>query len=369
MIATQTAVFTTVPPSAVIRLLTDYAERAIDLLEEHDAGELVRKGHPRQAEPLAGSAENLGSQAGASPEHEGHAAVAGGHPALEPRGEAFGVCLFSAHIHSDDPRVLGQGAHDIASLARDGPLSVVTGILLDHLGRLSRQPKLLDSAYVTDLLDPFRQETFASQIANRHSPQRPLSDSAPIAIRQSSSASPRELFLNMVRENRLASPAFGVLYARLGSLSPRLLLLLSAVLLVIGLGGLAVVLGLLWWRPQWRRRLAMAIVGLLALELLLFAWQVRFGSVYSGVALLVTAFMFGTVLGGIGGSRSSSIVLRPSSFLAADIALTACAGAAALLGVFFFVYLMFSFSASILGVLMALITMLGLWRDGLPTNR
>jgi hypothetical protein len=39
------------------------------------------------------------------------------------------------------------------------------------------------------------------------------------------------------------------------------------------LGGLAVVLGLLWWRPQWRRRLAMAIVGLLALELLLFAWQ------------------------------------------------------------------------------------------------
>jgi hypothetical protein len=37
------------------------------------------------------------------------------------------------------------------------------------------------------------------------------------------------------------------------------------------LGGMALVLGLLWWRLQWRRRLAMAMVGLLALELLLFA--------------------------------------------------------------------------------------------------
>ena len=39
------------------------------------------------------------------------------------------------------------------------------------------------------------------------------------------------------------------------------------------LGGLTAVLALLWWRPQWRQRLAMAIVGLLALELLLFAWR------------------------------------------------------------------------------------------------
>jgi hypothetical protein len=39
------------------------------------------------------------------------------------------------------------------------------------------------------------------------------------------------------------------------------------------LGGLALLLGLLWWRPRWRQRLAAAIVGLLALELLLFALQ------------------------------------------------------------------------------------------------
>ena len=39
------------------------------------------------------------------------------------------------------------------------------------------------------------------------------------------------------------------------------------------LGGLAAVLGLFLGLPKWRRKLAMAIVGLLALELLLFAWQ------------------------------------------------------------------------------------------------
>jgi hypothetical protein len=39
------------------------------------------------------------------------------------------------------------------------------------------------------------------------------------------------------------------------------------------LGGLTALLGLLCWRPQWQRRLVAAIVGLLALELLQFAWS------------------------------------------------------------------------------------------------
>ena len=37
--------------------------------------------------------------------------------------------------------------------------------------------------------------------------------------------------------------------------------------------GLTVLLGLLWWRPQWRNSLYLAVVGLLALELLQFAWS------------------------------------------------------------------------------------------------
>jgi hypothetical protein len=132
----------------------------------------------------------------------------------------------------------------------------------------------------------------------------------------------------MVRENRLVSPAFGVLYARLGSLSPRLLLLLGAVLLIIGLAG-ARSRG----RPFSRgfAILTSGFSGAAVSSLLLFAYQVRFGSVYSGVALLVAAFMFGTVLGGILGSRSSFFVLGSSFFFAADLVLAACAAAAALL--------------------------------------
>jgi len=200
--------------------------------------------------------------------------------------------------------------------------------ILSRLSRLPQPPRLLDSSYVASLLDPFRQTTLASQIANRHSP---LAAAAPVgqcAIRHSSLAGPRELFLNMVRENRLVSPAFGAFYARLGGLSARLLLMLGVLLLLVGVAGA-------WIRgPRFSRGFAVltsGFSGAAASTLLLFAWQVRYGSVFSGVALLVAAFMLGTVLGGHLGSRST-LVPRPSSivyrFLAADLVLSACAVAA-----------------------------------------
>jgi spermidine synthase len=207
-------------------------------------------------------------------------------------------------------------------LASDQPLNVSAETLLSRLDRLSEPPKLLNSSYVASLLDPFRQQALASRIASRQSP---------VASRRSSSACPRELFLNMVRENRLASPAFGALYARLSSLSPRLLLLLGAVLLVAGLAGARV------RDRQFSRGFAIltsGFSGAAVSSLLIFAWQVLFGSVYSGLALLVTVFMLGIVLGGILGNRSfrnhpSSFILHP--FLWADLALTACAAAAVVL--------------------------------------
>jgi spermidine synthase len=209
-------------------------------------------------------------------------------------------------------------------LASSRPLSITAETVATRLNHLSQPPKLLDSSYVAGLLDPFRQNAFASQIAIRHSP---------FATRQSSSASPRELFLNMVRENRLASPAFGASYARLGSSdivhrSSFIVLLLSLVLLVVGLAG-ARVRGRSFSRGF--AILTSGFSGAAVSSLLIFAWQVRFGSVFSGMALLIAAFMFGTVLGGILGSRSSFFVLGSSFFLAADLALAACAAAAALL--------------------------------------
>jgi hypothetical protein len=103
------------------------------------------------------------------------------------------------------------------------------------------------------------------------------------------------------------------------------LLLLGAVLLVAGLAG-ARVRG----RPFGRgfAILTSGFSGAAVSSLLLFAWQVRFGSVFSGVALLVASFMLGTVLGGILGTRlfplhPSSLLLHP--FLLSDLALAACA--------------------------------------------
>ena len=216
-------------------------------------------------------------------------------------------------------------------LASDRPLHVATETLLSRLAGLSEPPRLLDSSYLAGLLDPFRQQSFSSALQPGTQNPEP---------RTSSAAYPRELFLNMVRENRLVSPAFGVLYARLGSLSPHLLLLLGAVLLIVGLAGArsrgrpsasAAPVG------QFSRGFAIltsGFSGAAVSSLLLFAWQVRFGSVYSGVALLVAAFMLGTVLGGILGTRTLSI--HPSSFrlhpfLVADLVLAVCAAATVLL--------------------------------------
>ena len=203
-------------------------------------------------------------------------------------------------------------------LASDRPLNVSAESMLARLSDLSPTPQLLDSSYVASLLDPFRQHALASQIADRYSPS---------ALRHSSAASPRELFLNMVRENRLVSPAFGALYARLGDLSPHLLLLLGGVLLALGLIG-ARVRGSRFSRGF--AILTSGFSGAAASSLLIFAWQVRFGSVYSGVALLVAAFMLGTVLGGTLGTRL--FLLHPSSllfhpFLVSDLVLAACAAA------------------------------------------
>ena len=203
-------------------------------------------------------------------------------------------------------------------LASDRQLNVPTETITSRLARLAVPPRLLDSSYMTGLLDPFRQEAIASQLANRQSP---------LASRLSSAAFPRELFLNMVRENRLVSPAFGALYARLGRLSPRLMLLLDAVLLVIGLAGARS-----GGRPFSRgfAILTSGFSGAAVSSLLVFAWQVRFGSVFSGIALLVATFMLGTALGGILGNRRSplppsSFILRP--FLWADLVLAACTAA------------------------------------------
>ena len=219
-------------------------------------------------------------------------------------------------------------------LASDQPPHIAAESLVPRLVGLSERPRLVDSSYVASLLDPFRQEAFASILQTDVQGQRSsLASEAAVGQRDVSTvAYPRELFLNMVRENRLVSPAFGALYARLGSSSivhrsSFIVLLLITTLLVVD------VVGARAGGRRFNRGFAImtsGFSGAAVSSLLLFTWQVRFGSIFSGLALLVTAFMLGTVVGGFLGNRSpraprSSPLAADYAFLAADLVLTACA--------------------------------------------
>jgi spermidine synthase len=256
--------------------------------------------------------------------------AAGGVLATAAPGNPAGLSPDLARIISTRRRTLAEAFRHVLPLAADFPILLASDCRLDvppesvlvRLDRLSQPPRILDSSYVASLLDPFRQQAFASAL-------RPLPGKRPWSI--SSAAAPRELFLNMVRENRLVSPAFGALYARLGGLSARLLLVLGGALLLVGIAG-ARIRG----RPFGRgfAILTSGFSGAAASVLFIFAWQVRFGSVFSGVSLLLASFMLGTALGSILGTRPflvrRSLFLAPG-FLVSDMALAVCAAAAALL--------------------------------------
>jgi spermidine synthase len=251
--------------------------------------------------------------------------AAGGLLATAGPGEPTALSPDAARVLSTRVRTLSAAFDQIRPvaadfpllLASDSPLCAATETLASRLVRLSETPKLLDSNYLVGLLDPFRQEALTSALE-------------PGALRTvsgvSSATTPRELFLNMVRENRLASPAFGTLYGRLGNLSAPLLLSLGIGLLVVGIVG-----AFSGGHPFGRgfAVLTSGFSGAAVSSLLLFAWQIRFGSVFSGVALLVATFMLGTVLGGILGTRSVLRAHHPSlstpRFLISDLVLAACA--------------------------------------------
>lgn len=265
----------------------------------------------------------------------------GGILAIPGPGNPVSLSLDAGRILSTRQRTLlaaFEHAQPMAAdfpllLASDRALNVAAEALVSRLATLSEPPKLLDPGYVASLLDPFRQRTFAAALHPAAGGIDSAFDVRRSAFGVSTTAFPRELFLNMVRENRLVSPAFGALYARLGSSdivhrSSYIVLLLSLVMLVAGLAG-ARVRG----RP-FRRGFAIltsGYSGAAVSALLIFAWQVRFDSVYSGVALLVVAFMLGTVLGGFLGTHSALRVHHPAlitpRFLISDLLLGACAAA------------------------------------------
>ncbi len=154
---------------------------------------------------------------------------------------------------------------------------------------------LLDSGYLASLFSPLRQQQLQA------------------AVEGSADAARSELLATLIRESRLASPASARLWTAVSRIRPSTLGLMAA--------GLALVVLIL----AWRRRSAFAVpwailssgfTGAALPILVLFSWQLRYGSVYWSLAVLTAAFMAGTVLGSSIGGRVS-----PRAFLVADILL------------------------------------------------
>jgi spermidine synthase len=208
----------------------------------------------------------------------------------------------------------------VALLSADFPLFLASGVplwtrpdtLSTRLCRLGIPTRVIDSAYLTNLLGDFRTTMLT----------RELSQPQEHAARLNTWAVPTELFLNVARESRLASAASGQWYEALGRTPTWFAWLFVALLAATGLIGA---------RARGKRFVAglavftSGMVGASVMVLSVIGYQVRFGSVYSGVSLLVAAFTLGTVFGGIAGTRPSTNRASGLLFGAADIALLACA--------------------------------------------
>uniref|UniRef100_A0A7C4CA59 PABS domain-containing protein n=1 Tax=candidate division WOR-3 bacterium TaxID=2052148 RepID=A0A7C4CA59_UNCW3 len=223
------------------------------------------------------------------------------------------VALRLATLTRAFPHVRPLAADFPLLLASDEPLSVAPETLTCRLIARKAAGQILDSAYLVALLDDFRQREFTRSIHRAVSVSEVNTD-----------LHPRELSLSVIRESRTASPFIARLYAAANRLGP--------VHLLAGLG-LLLILVLVGVRSRGRRfavATTIASSGFCAAglsALLLFVYQARFGSLYTQAALLIGAFMLGTVLGSAAAPRLAA--RRRAALLAADITIAAlCFGAA-----------------------------------------
>jgi spermidine synthase len=247
--------------------------------------------------------------------------TAGGLLASATPGDPAALSADAANQLSIRARTLKAAFPDVAIVAADFPMLVGSNggqkldpsAVTERLNRLGCRPAFLDSAYVTALLDPFRQQSLLSALEAAPS-HAPMSEAGP----------PTELLLNMVRENRLSSPGFGRLYERLGRTPSTGLWWGVGLLVAAGLAG-SLAGGVRFSRGF--GVLTSGFAGTAVVTLAVFGYEARFGSVYSGMSLLVVAFMLGTVGGGLTGVCLSRRDRTGIPFLSADLALAACAAA------------------------------------------
>ncbi len=189
------------------------------------------------------------------------------------------------------------------------PLDMTPETLVQRLRQAEVENMVLDERYLAALLSDFRSAMLARELT-------PDSGGSKL----SSALTPSELFLGMVRQNRLAWPSIGRWYAGIGQVSPMWLLMPLVGLLFVGLAGAH--LG----RAGFRHGFALFLSGMAGAAIVtmtVFGFQVRHGSAYSGVAMVMAAFMLGSVggawLGGRLGRRGTT-----HAFVAVEPVLVFC---------------------------------------------
>jgi spermidine synthase len=160
--------------------------------------------------------------------------------------------------------------------------------LAGRLGAKDLELSFLTPGYLRTLLDRFRQEQFQQGIVQSEQVNEDLQ--------------PRELFFNLLRETRRFQPGFARFFALLPALVRMVWLpvLIMTVIIAVGCGlksgNLARGFGIF----------SSGFAGAAISSLTVMIYQLRFGSVYSGVALLFSGFMLGTVAG----ARLSNLTVK-----------------------------------------------------------
>jgi len=177
------------------------------------------------------------------------------------------------------PCVYALGLDAPLIIASMQPLEFLPEVLANRLRMENPGLTVLTPEYLSHLLDSFRQQRFRSKIVNSRLINYDLL--------------PVELFYNLVRESRRFSPRIADLMARLPLAVGQLTLPLLVMVIVVAIAGSLL-------RSGFARGfgiMSSGFAGAGVSTLTIMVYQLRFGSVYSGVAVLFASFILGSVTG------------------------------------------------------------------------
>ncbi len=177
------------------------------------------------------------------------------------------------------PYVYALGLDIPLMIASRRPLEISSETLAHRLRMENPGLIVLTPEYLAHLLDSFRQQRFQSKIVN--------------AGLMNYDLLPVELFYNLVRESRRLSPRIAELLARLPLVVAQSTLPLLVLLIVVAIAGSLVRRGF----ARGFGIMSSGFAGAGVSTLTIMVYQLRFGSVYSGVAVLLAGFILGSVAG------------------------------------------------------------------------